>query len=180
MIWVSNRKNRILKRFESLFKWLQIEAYVGSDTRCLWWLLLLIFWFPQHHYRNNLLFICIISEVIISLTCHIIFIVIFFPPIQRKAKNSTRNVSQNIIQYHTQIHRELKVFLIPHKQLHLSLSRLLGTNPTNRAKTTQRVMTLWTTLDKDVLIQVCSARRNQPVPLRYKIQLLFLGYFSLS
>lgn len=89
-------------------------------------------------------------------------------------------MSQNIIQYHTQIHRELKVFLIPCKQLHLSLSRLLGTNPTNRAKTTRRVMTLWTTQGKDVLIQVCSARRNQPVPLRYKTQQLFRGSISLS
>lgn len=35
------------------------------------------------------------------------------------------------ILYHTQIHRELKVFLIPCKQLNLSSSRLQGANPTN-------------------------------------------------
>lgn len=112
-------------------------------------------WFPEHHYRNNLPFIYIISEVIISLTCRIIFIVILIFN-QWEAQNSTWNVSQNIIQYHTQVYREPKVFLIPCKQLHLSSSCLLGPNPTNRAKTTQRVMTLWTTQDKDVLIQVCS------------------------
>lgn len=180
-IWVSIQKNRNWKKSEILFKWLHIEAYVGSDAHCPWRLLLLIFWFPEHHYRNNLPFICIISEVIISLTCRIIFVVIFVFN-QWEAQNSTWNVSQNIIQYHTQIYRELKVFLIPCKQLHLSLSRLLGTNPTNGAKTTRRAMTLWTTQDKDVLIQVCSACpcKNQHVPFKYKVQLLFLVHFSLS
>lgn len=80
------------------------------------------------------------------------------------------------ILYHTQIHRELKVFLIPHKQLHLSSSRLLGANPANRAKTIGVIMTSCTSRAKDlsfhVLAEFGSARRNQPVPL--KQDLLFL------
>lgn len=47
------------------------------------------------------------------------------------------------ILYHTQIHRELKVALIPHKQLHLSSSRLLGANPaTTPTHTGGVIMTL--------------------------------------
>lgn len=108
---------------------------------------LLIFWFHQCHCRNNLLFICIISVVIISSTCHIIFNVIF-------SSTESKNSNANKILYHTLIHRELKVLLIPYKQLHLSSSRQLGSNPTKRATATGFIMSLWTSQTKAVVLYV--------------------------
>lgn len=107
-----------------------IETF--RNTQRPWRLLLLIFCFRPCHYRNNLLFISIISDVIMSSTCRIIFSVIFFSSLNGKQK---KKVSHKIL-YHTRIHRELKVLLIPHKQLHLSSSssRLLDANPTNKQR----------------------------------------------